>query len=173
MNFAGGETIGPWFVTGQSVDLHGYAPSDPSLGAHSGIGSLDLAGYDFGGGISQYLTTVPGLQYTLGFWSTAHPYHSDPNSFDQINIQWGETSLSPVIINYPEGAGPANWTYYQYDLVADSESTLLGFSTPTRNGGPILDDISVTAVPEPSALALAPLGVGLWYFFRRSRRVSR
>ncbi len=166
INYLGGQSFAGWTVSGESVDLHGYV-ADTALTAHSGIGSLDLAGFDKGGGIFQNISTANGAQYQLDFWSMAHPYHTDPNPYVQIDVLWGGSALSPVIIPYPAGAGPTHWSYHEYLVTASGSMTELRLSTPSLNGGPVLDDISVTVVPEPSVGVLLPLGLAVACGWRR------
>jgi len=67
VTYAGGSTMGPWTVTGDSVDLIGNYWEAPTAGG----GSLDLDGND-PGGVTQTLSIGPG-HYDLSFFLSGNP----------------------------------------------------------------------------------------------------
>lgn len=158
IEYPAGSTIGEWRVDRNSVDVHdsGHTTS------HSGRASLDLAGSSLGGSISQVLSLTEGASYQLSLWVGNHWFHTDPNAFKVLDIAWGGTSVASEIIPLTSTGPQISWSQLTYTLVAPASLTELRFATPTLNGGPLIDDISVTlmAVPEPSAIALAT-GLGL------------
>lgn len=153
IEYSAGSTIGEWRVDRNSVDVHdsGHTTS------HSGRASLDLAGSSLGGSISQMLNLTEGASYQLSLWVGNHWFHTDPNAFKVLDIAWGGTAVASEIIPLTSTGPQISWSQLTYTVVAPASLTELRFGTPTLNGGPLIDDISVTliAVPEPAAIALA------------------
>ncbi len=80
-----------------------------------------------------------------------HVLFSTPSS-SNLAIQWGKQTLV---------------------FTAEGNTTTLAFSSPNSNGywGPVLDNVSVAAVPEPAGAALAGCAVtGLLIALARIRR---
>jgi len=94
--------------------------------------------------ISQTLTTVVGQSYDISYWI----FGDHPNL---LQVTFGGSTLF-------SGTAPASSTYVQYSFVstATSTSTVLAFSGQrTVAGVELLDDVSVTAAPEPATWLLA------------------
>jgi len=119
--------------------------------AHSGASALYM-GTPSGEVFSQSLTTVAGTTYQIDFWLAVGAWQgsSTPNSFQ---VEFGSTSLSLA------NAAEQGWTEYSFMSVATGSSTLLSFSHSMTPSWFVLDDVSVTAVPEPGTLALFGLGL--------------
>jgi choice-of-anchor C domain-containing protein len=133
--------------------------------------SLDLNGYNPGGIKQTFATNNVGEKYIVTFWlggseadpiiktldvsATGNPTQS--YSFDTA----GHTFVS------------MGWTQETYTFTATSAHTTLSFmSTSGSSGfGPALDNVSVTAVPEPSALLL--LGFGFFGLAGQRRRFTK
>jgi hypothetical protein len=107
---------------------------------------------DGGSSISQNLTTVPQTTYVL--------------SFELANDNGGSTASNSFVASL--GGTPvlsftnlANqpYVYEQVLFVASSGSTVLSFSGFNDQSYLELDNVSFSAVPEPSALALLLAGV--------------
>jgi hypothetical protein len=177
IEYSAGSTIGAWSVDYNSVDVHdtGHTTS------HSGSASLDLAGSSVGGSISQVLNLTEGASYQLSLWVGNHWFHTDPNAYKVLDISWGGLSVASEIIPLTSTGPEISWSQLTYTVVATSSLTELRLATPTLNGGPLIDDISVTfvAVPEPSTVALATglallggAGLRRWRGCPGSKRVS-
>jgi hypothetical protein len=97
--------------------------------------------------LSQTLATMSGVTYELSFALDALP--GSP-----LTVGWGSNDV------FDTSGGTAGWTLHTLDLVANSNSTVLSFNTPTvSNVG--LDDVSVTpTTPLPAALPLIAAGLG-------------
>jgi hypothetical protein len=110
-----------------------------------------------GGSISQVLNLTEGASYQLSLWVGNHWFHTDPNAYKVLDISWGGVSVASEIIPLTSTGPEISWSQLTYTVVATSSLTELRLATPTLNGGPLIDDISVTfvAVPEPSTVALA------------------
>ncbi len=153
---AGDLSLPGWTIGGDSVDIHHTGHTN----AHSGLYSLDLAGPDLPGSISQDLSTVAGGQYILSFWYAAHAYHPYPGNA-MATVSWGGSQLGVLSLPASPAFQAMNWTHYQVQIAASGASTSLVFAATTPNGSIILDDISVESVPAPGAsllLLLAGLG---------------
>ena len=175
----GSAAIEAWTVIGQlcngGVDIKG--PKDVgndfnrAWTAQDGTFSLDLNG-DSAGGVSQIFDTVVGKAYKVSFYMASNPY--DPSlSLKSLtaSIASGATALSylatfqQTAANTPTDMG---WVLHSFSFVANDSSTTLSFLSNNlgKNNffGPTLDNVTVTAVPLPTAFplllgALATLGV--------------
>jgi choice-of-anchor C domain-containing protein len=172
------QTIAPsdWTVTG-SVDL-----INTYWQPHSGGQSLDLNGNDMGA-ISQDISLQTGQFYLLSFWISANPEGGPATkalTFGITNtIPLG--TLPPNFTVFPtppalpsQTLGDMNWEERQYLFQAQAGSHTLSFASLTAGAyGPALDDISITAVPEPEVYAMLLAGFGFLGFVARRRRVRR
>ena len=114
--------------------------------------------------VTQNLATTPGGNYILSFYA-------DDEGGNPLTVSFGGTTLGPINIplnGYPNldpGSNAGEFTFYTFDVSAQSLSTPLAFSAANNgNGAAIeLDDISVTpaAVPEASTVVSMGLLLGL------------
>jgi len=155
--FQPGETFGGWTVAITWVDLVGT-----SVQAASGVQSVDLSGGS-AGQIYQDLATVPGQTYELRFaMAGSGVVEQQPPLIKLMEVGWGTTLVdTPSFDITGHTVTDMGWTYHTYDLTAVSSITRLQFtSLIDTQWGPMIDDVSVTAVPEPALLVLLGLGVG-------------
>ena len=107
--------------------------------------------------IAQTLSTVVGQTYEISYWVA----DGEPNF---LKVTFGGSTLfdgtAPT-----SGVSPGDYVHYTFDETATSTSTVLAFSGQrTVGGGTLLDDVSVSQVPEPATLLLtsvALLGLAL------------
>jgi hypothetical protein len=138
-----------------------------------GRGALDLGIGTGLNAVSQFITTTPGQQYTISFWANADSGNSISVLFDGVPVPGGPTTVNV-------GAAPGQWpgTWTQYTMTASTLSTTTAL---TLEGATVLpgepgvfnqeiDDVSVTATPEP-ALAI-PLAALVLCRRRRRARVA-
>jgi hypothetical protein len=164
--FANGAAIGNWTVQFTNVDIVRNNILGTSIVAHDGTQWLDLNGYDRGG-VFQFIATVPGVAYDFRFWYSDNPFSNAQGS--QLGVaktgNWtirdgGTNALLLPLGNFTHdtatGAG-ADWRDSGLiRFVATSASTRIAFSGDVNllSTGPMIDDVSVEAVPEPASIAL-------------------
>lgn len=152
---AGSSTLTGWTVGLSSVDVvNGTAAGVPAV---DGIQFVDLNGTPGPGSIAQAFGTTPSTIYTLTFsFETRAPIGTTATVrvFDVSGNLLGPTTLAPV-----PGAG---WAPFLGTFVATQSTATLelrSLNSPDMFFGVGLDDVSINAIPEPSALALMTLGV--------------
>jgi hypothetical protein len=157
--------------------LTGWGLANFDRGTHSGSNSIgtfcsdpDFTACTF----SQSLVTTPGAMYDISFWLYADGLAGEadtniPNglqvSFDGVvvNTIMNFPSTNPGVLDFSPGGLSTLITIN--NVLATTNSTELqfgGFSTPSSI---FVDDVNVSAIPEPTSLALLAAGlVGLGYY---------
>jgi hypothetical protein len=111
--------------------------------------------------LQQVLTTTAGTQYFISF--AVEGLGDVPSD---LSLQWGGTTLYTVS-NPDTGGAFGTQGFY---ATASGAATTLSFNVRDDIGFIYLDAVSVTAVPEPTTLALAAIGLaGLWAGRKRIR----
>ncbi len=183
-----GDSIGGWLVIGTSgldsggnpipgapspVMLLGYNYVEPNeatgavLNFHpqDGLQSVDLTGEGNQGptnGIKQSVATVPGSVYDLSFW-VGHQYSQAPGYLNGPGIValyidgqfFGDFASTGDTVN------DITWQQFNFAFTAATDSTVIAFlnDTPIGNNLAGLDDVSLTAVPEPASVFLVSSGL--------------
>lgn len=155
------------FETG---DLTGWTLSQPfgaavmsGVSVHSGAYGLGL-GSGTPMDLSQWLMTEVGVKYDISLWVAV----------DTVSVQENEFTASIGGINFLSLVDqPASaFMEARHSFIATSTSTLLNFNHTFADRFFFLDDVTVTAIPEPAAyvafVGLAALGFAAW----RRRRTS-
>jgi PEP-CTERM motif len=153
------------FETG---DFTGWTASvDPTF---SGIDGPAAHTGDFGaffgdsgtpGSISQSFSTLAGAAYDIRFW-----LRSDGLTPNSIEVLWGGTTVYSS-----SNLAPFSYTEIVLDSLAMSGLTMLELRARDDNGFLEIDDISVSAIPEPSTIALLGAGLAAMAGLRRARKV--
>jgi choice-of-anchor C domain-containing protein len=151
----GSTAISGWTVTGTSVDV-----IQGAYGAIDSI-SIDMLGTPGPGTLSQSFDSVIGQNYLVSFDLGANTSQLDDGA---LSVSFGSSPVHTF-------SGTPTVTRYSFNVQADSASTLLSFASRniSANGGPVLDNVSVTAVPEPETYAMLLAGLGLMGTIARRR----
>jgi len=140
-----------WTITGDpsgSLSLvddgstFGVTPYDGNYCAD--LGEVGSVGY-----LSQTLPTQAGHPYLLSFWleNVDLGFGTIPNEF---LVSWNGTTISSQF-NQPA----YDWTYFQFVVVASTNSTVLQFGFRDDSLSLFgLDDVSVTPIPTPQFLSV-------------------
>jgi hypothetical protein len=110
------------------------------------------------GALSQYVPTTPGTTYTLTYF-----LRSDGRSPNEFRATFGDRTID--LTDLPA----SGYTRGTLAFTATDLSTLVRFDFRNDNGVFFLDDVGVSAVPEPAALALSAVGFSLLYLGARWR----
>jgi len=155
---ASGQGLTGWTVTGNSVDLvirSAYA-------AQEGDQSVDLAGTPGPGGVMQNFATDPGQDYLIDFWVSSN------GGAKTLSLQVFWNGILTATFDSPD---MNTWEEHSLIFTASDIQSTIGFNTPiTSNAGPLLDNVSVSTVPEPYTFGL--VGVVL-VALSRCRRLRR
>jgi len=144
--------------------------SGPGTGVPNGLSTSpdggNLIGAESGGSLSQTINGLSiGSQYTVSF---EYAGAQKSGNFGPTSQQWdvsfgGQTQDSSLLANASQGF--TGWNLTSLTFTADASSEVLSFYATafpdTLGSVTLLDGISVinvTAVPEPSMLALAGMG---------------
>lgn len=117
--------------------------------------------------IFQNVSTSLGQNYLLTFWYS--PREGVAASSNGISVDWSGIEVGSVT-----GAGGSGnvWQQFSYAVVGTGATAQLRFSargTSDSLGGS-LDNVTLTAVPEPATLASLMLGLGLLGWSRRRKQ---
>ena len=155
-----------WTVTGPNVlnTNYGISTNTPEDGVYCAWFSGGAAGLTY---LSQSFATVPGQLYDVSVWIS---YTQRTATTNELQFLWGG-------IMETDGHAPSSvpWTSLSNQFAATSSSTTitLGFQSLGSTGQPAgwfaIDDVDVeAAVPEPQAMLLCGLGLGLLGLLRRA-----
>jgi Protein of unknown function (DUF642)/PEP-CTERM motif len=177
----GGSSIGAWQVVGPNVLLIESTYGEPSFGvnaytAQNGLNALDLTGNTNVSttGVTQTINTIVGQPYDISFYvgrATGSLFLAPPTV--DLSIDGGpRTSYT----NSGSTAGTINWQQFLTNFTATNPTTAITFynhagSVAVNYTG--LDNVSVTAAPEPGTLALIAVGgMGIVSRLRLRRKLS-
>lgn len=150
-------TLPGWLVNGGGAEVPGSIDLvGTNYGPHSGDFAVDLAGTPGPGGVQQDIAVSSG-SYLVSFWARSSGGY--PN--DAVLASFGGS-------NHVIGIS-GDWQQYSFLENAAGLTTLNLATRPnnTTNGNVFVDDISVTATPEPATIAV--LGIGAMAMIRRRR----
>lgn len=158
----GSTAIDGWTVTAGSIDyILSYWP------AQDGSRSIDLSGNE-PGAISQTFNTIANQRYVVKFFLGGNFDGPPPSK----TIQASAGDFSGTFTYTPTGTGNfQGYNAYSFGFVGTGSPTTLTFASLSSGPfGAALDNVSVTAVPEPASWALMIAGFGLAGAALRSRR---
>ena len=165
---AGSTTMTGWTVL---TDLAAWIGAANPFGLTAANGSmfLDLTDYQNGApfaGVEQFISTVPGSQYTLTFALGTAQGAGLPAS---ITATAGSTSQ----VFSSSAAGSNVWTTMSMAFTATSTSSVVRLQGSAGQQYIGLDNVAVTAVPEPPWYVLAGSGLAVMALVSRRRRLDR
>ncbi|CDG84886.1 FxDxF family PEP-CTERM protein [Janthinobacterium agaricidamnosum] len=147
--------------------ISGFMPN-----AADGIQYLELNNNNLSS-VSQNLATKAGGLYSLSFSFAGRP--DTPNQLPSlINVYWGNTLLNPSPL---VGTDTGSWQNFSLStLTAQGALTSLRFESVGPTGAPTfgsyLDNVTVTAVPEPESYAMLLPGLALVGFMARRKKAA-
>lgn len=165
----GGSAITGWTVGG--IDGVDYIGS--YWQAQDGVRSVDLSG-NGPGSVSQLIDTDFGQQYTVSFWLAGNPDGGDTAKLTVTSVA-GTVPQFDTFTVVPGTNTHANmgWQQYAYTFTAFGAQSLLTFASGEDNAyGPALDNVAITAVPEPASWAMMLAGFGVIGYSLRTRKTS-
>lgn len=154
LNAVDSTSITGWTVGNGSIDYIGSYWT-----AQDGSRSIDLSGNSIGM-ISQDFATVVGQSYLITYWVSKNPDGGDPLRTGTISVGGSTGGFSYFGVNDRTNM---NWVQETFGFTATGTSTTLSFASDISGGccyGPALDNVSIAAVPEPTAWTLMIVGFG-------------
>lgn len=138
--------------------------------AANGSRSVDLNGNDGAAGIRQTFDTIGGATYQVSFALAANPDGAPLTKSVQVT-SGSASQLFAFTVLPGTSRTDMGWVYHSLLFTAAGGSTTLSFLSDTASVffGPAIDDVSVTAVPEPATLSLLALGLAAGARARRRR----
>lgn len=139
-----------WQGTFGYIDRANFALEGEVVGVVTDLGSSSINQT-----MHQILPTDPNVPYVLRFSllsGAGRAGEQSPPGASLVRVKWGEDTIG-LFAN----ESVSEWKSYEFSLTADSSQTELNFASLGERFQ-LIDSISVTAVPEPSPIALATLG---------------
>jgi choice-of-anchor C domain-containing protein len=156
---AGSTAITGWVVGGRGIDYIGtyWQASDGSRSIDLDSGTI-LGPGPYDGSISQTFPTTPGQAYLVTFDMAGNP--DGGPALKSLEISAAGQSAVVSFLNSNQTHSNMGYQPREFPFLATDPSTTLTFVSLSGTGyGPVIDNVAVIAVPEPSTLAAAALAL--------------
>lgn len=156
-----------WTVTNGTVDVVGGAAGFGSLCSSGGSVCIDLDGSTRDAGeLNRSFAGIAGTTYVATF-DLAGNQRNAPT--DSLVVSFGTTSQAYSFLS------TAAWNTYSLSFTANTSTNYsLNFNNAGGdNIGVVLDNVTVTAVPEPETYAMMLAGLGLMGSIARRRKAKQ
>lgn len=186
---AAGSTIDGWTVVAPTWNAvyalaNDYAESSVRFSTHGGSSALDLTGAGNAGlgvGIHRDFATTVGQDYEIEFFlgnATGSADGMQGNSSvyllpSSLDVMIDGSSIG-IFTNADVTNGTVNWRRFTAGFTAQHDYTRVGFfnATPLGDNYAGLDDVALTAVPEPLTWTMLLAGFAMVGYGMRSARPS-
>jgi hypothetical protein len=162
---AAGASANGWIASNHNIEFVkvGHTTNgDTITSSAEGEWFVDLNGNQGAGAISQSLATVAGQSYSVDFWLSGNP---GPNGVTSgggpksANLLWNGATVGNFSYAHQAGDewGNLRWQAHAVQVVGTGGMDTLMFrstSTLYPAAGVFIDDVSLSAVPEPATWAL-------------------
>jgi hypothetical protein len=144
-----------WMTTQGTIQI---ISSGTYLGAvaHSGNHFADLNYASTLNSLTQTIPTIPNQTYILSYWNA-------DTSPDPLTVSFGGSAIFSGNAPTAGVTSPGDYGHYMFTVTPTSSTALLSFTGhytgPGGSLGTILDDVSLTPIPEPSSSALVVFGI--------------
>ena len=167
-----GWTVSGNDVPGASGNLYGVEQgADPFDGISPNSGNYQAFIADLAANattLSQTLATQVGNKYLISFALAQDTAPGSGEASNSLNVLFGGNTLINQSNVPVEG-----YTDYSFMATATSDSTALSLTLGNGLGEFLLDDVSVTSLPEPSSVAAVGIGLLAMMFAMRRRRAFK
>lgn len=159
VTYVAGNSFNGWSVGGVSVDIVSNAFGIPAAG---GSQFVDLAG-TLPGTISRQLALDPG-QYILSFAFRGNTFDPNPPGGNYLaQVVAGIGAAVPYVASVSSTV--QSWQTAAFEFTATQPQTLVSFASlvsgANGNGGVLIDNVQIAAVPEAHEWAMMLAGLGL------------
>lgn len=162
-----------WTVGGDGIDLVDNSIWTPIDGTQS----IDLNRFSTGQ-ISQTISTTPGTMYEIRFFMAGNPDTGSPGSpgptIKSMDVSFGPAGNSFAFDT--TGRTFSNMGFVERVFTATATASMSTLSFQSTNGGYagiVLDNVSVSAVPEPASMTLIAFAAAGATIRRRRRDRKR
>lgn len=116
--------------------------------------------------LSQVIGVIGGQQYEMTF-----SYLSSGSAGNALRVDFGGAAFNPAIVGYVSTDGDVFNQTYSFTATSTGNTTLRFLGVNNRNTH--LDNVSITAVPEPETYAMMLAGLGAVGFMARRRKFKQ
>lgn len=158
-----------WVGGAKGIELHGSSGG----AAQDGVNFIELDTTK-NSTMSQSISIAQAGSYALSFWYRASPGQGSINA-NTDTLGWSFAGASGSVLNNWKLAGTDNWQQFKTVVtVTGAGSQALSFSALGRSDGygGVVDNVAVSAIPEPETFAMLLAGLGLMGAIARRRKWS-